>query len=195
MRIRVIFLMTVVFFVSTLPVLSAEVIRFKSGTVLVVNQHRVEGNMIYATLGNGCEVAFPASFVDRIENKDVGSRSREAVFNRAISSTSGSGDISVPGAPSEGWSQESTAFSRFTGKPKSSQTEASNYAVAAARQSSNPALKDIKVMSNLLLNKHASKPKDTSEAASGQQSIAVPIRGGPESRRPQITELKPKSSN
>jgi len=193
MRNKAIFFTIIGLLLFALPVLSAEVIRFKSGTVLVVNQHRIEKNMIYVTLGNGNELAFPLSFVDKIESKDVVSRSGDTVFNRA-SSAAGSGGISVPETDKEGWSSEYNSIAKFTGGAKRDHGEQAGYAVnAAAGAPSNPALSKVKVSMNPAFRRNPSKPQDMSEMGSTKPTISISSRSVPGGNKSQVIELKPKS--
>lgn len=74
------------FFVSS--VIGSQIIRFKSGTVLVAQQYRVEGKLIYVILEKGNEVGFPMALVDKIEDRRGQTLRNVTLFNKTNSAAS-----------------------------------------------------------------------------------------------------------
>lgn len=76
-------------FLSASAVLGSEIIRFKGGTCLVAQSHRLDGKMVYVTLGGGNEVGFPISIVEKIEDRSGQTLYNTFLFNTKSSNTTG----------------------------------------------------------------------------------------------------------
>ncbi len=195
MRIRIILICILGTVLFTLPALSAEVVRFKSGTALIIDKHRVEGNTVYVTIGSGSEIAFPLSLVDTIEPKDRISGSDDLIFNRQSSGTTGGDFHGVEAAEGGSWSTGYDSLSQF--RPGSRRRDAGEqpaYTVPAYSQSqSHPAQSKVKIAINPALRRKESAPRNTGEVGSaGQQTtLSVPIRRGATTKG-QVTEIQPK---
>ncbi len=195
MRSRIIFISIMAVILFTLPALGAEVVRFKSGTALIVDKHRVEGNTVYVTIGSGSEIAFPLSLVDKIEPKERVVGSNDLLFNRQQSSGNTGDDFHGVDAPEGGsWSTGYDSLSKF--RPGQTRRDTGEnpavYTVPSAQSSYNPALSKVKVALNPALRRKASMPQNTGETGTaGKQTISVPTRRAGVNKG-QVTEIKPK---
>lgn len=114
MKMKYIVLTGLILFISVSAVFSSQIVRFKSGSCLVAQNHRIDGKMIFITLEGGNEVGFPLSLVDDIED-----RKGQTLFNKPLflkkGSTKGnakvlnSGDSRFP----PGFTAETDSIARY----------------------------------------------------------------------------------
>lgn len=79
MKIKYFVLISLILTISASAALGSQIIRFKTGSCLVAQDHRIEGKMIYITLEKGNEVGFPMSLVDKIED-----RAEQTLYNKPL---------------------------------------------------------------------------------------------------------------
>jgi hypothetical protein len=79
MKIKYLAVISIVLLISVSSILGSQVIRFKSGSCLVAQNHRIDGKMIFITIEGGNEVGFPLSLVDEIED-----RAGQTLFNKPL---------------------------------------------------------------------------------------------------------------
>ncbi len=79
MKMKYIVLSSLILLISISAVLGSQIIRFKSGSCLVAQNHRIDGKMIFITLEGGNEVGFPLTLVDNIED-----RKGQTLFNTPL---------------------------------------------------------------------------------------------------------------
>ena len=93
MKVKHFVLVSLILLISVSTILGSQIIRFKSGSCLVAQNHRIEGKMIYITLEKGNEVGFPMSLVDKIED-----RAEQTLYNKPLflkKNSPGSGNAKV----------------------------------------------------------------------------------------------------
>ncbi len=129
MKMKHFLLISVLIIFSISSVLGSQIVRFKSGTVLVAHEYRVEGKMIYLTLSKDNEVGFPMSLVDKIEERDVISGDND-LFNRKKGGVSGHGPTPFSGSDPipAGFTSETDSLSKYrTNKSKSQRSPDTSY--------------------------------------------------------------------